>query len=455
MEQQLPDGFGTPSVRHRASLLCSIALSAGLALADPVITDVSITNTQVIVTFEENGPNNIFEIERNPNLNPANWSEDSSATLNNLGGGIQTYTLTRTAATKEFYRVIGSFLGTGTDPDGDGLPTTLEDSFTANVNSFNYSSPADFDTDNDGYSDGVEYAYGTQPNNAASKPDQGTLPQVQFTNSVSSAMEGESTHAIELTITPSYSGTIYYELSSGSTATSPEDFGTLSGTTTASGGTATIDLSITDNLAISQYERLILIDLSKNPSGNGYRPSGRVTHIVCLTDNDAFWNGVLIDELTERNFRLRVQKDATTTSVAFVSGDSDGLLTPDSGASSQSTGVIPETNLAGAPQEAFSASSPSFSDSFITATSPELPASTSGFLGTTPLKRTLTIAANPGMNATHSINPTTILGKFTETISHATDASATYLNTTVEGTMVLSKDVPRSANLASPFVAAP
>ncbi|MEJ6728170.1 MAG: thrombospondin type 3 repeat-containing protein [Akkermansiaceae bacterium] len=408
----------------------------------------------MIVTFEESGPNNIFEIERNKNLNPANWSEDSSATLNDLGGGIQTYTLKRTAATKEFYRVIGSFLGTGTDPDGDGLPTTLENTLAINVNSFNYSNPAVFDTDNDGYSDGIEYAYGTQPNNAASKPDQGTLPQVQFTNSVSSVMEGESTHSIELTITPSYSGTIYYEINSRSTATHPKDFGTVSGTTTAAGGTATIDLSITDNLTISEYERLILIDLSKNPSGNGYRPSGRVTHIVCLTDNDAFWNGVLIDKLTERNFRLRVEKDATTTSVAFVSGNSDGLLSPDSGASSQSTGVIPETNIAGSSQQVFSASSPSFSDSLITATSPELPAPTSGFLGTTLLKRTLTIAANPGLNAKHKISLTgvsVILGKFTETISHATDANARYLNTTIEGTMVLSKDVPRSANLVSPL----
>ncbi|MDB4451849.1 thrombospondin type 3 repeat-containing protein [Akkermansiaceae bacterium] len=442
-------------MRRRAFVLCGIALSTGLASADPVITDVSITTTQVIVSFEEDGPNNQFEIERNPNLLATNWSSDNSATLTPQGGGVFTYTLSRNAADKEFFRVIGSFLGTGLDPDGDGLPTTLEDTFTANTSSPDYSDPNDFDTDNDGFSDGVEYAYGTEPNNTASKPDQASLPQVQFTNSVSSAMEGEATHSIPITISSSYSGTIYYAINSGTTATTPDDFGTISGTTTASGGTATIDLAITDNLAISQYERLILIDLSKNPLGNGYRPAGRVTHIVCLTDNDSYWNGVLVDELTERNFRLRVRRDASTTEVAFVSGDSDGLLTPDAGASSQSTGIIPETNLAGNPQEVFLSSTPSFSDVFVSASTPDLPATTSGFLGTTPLKRTLVIAANPGMNPDHNITPTAILGKFTEIISHATDPDATYLDTTIEGSMVLTKDVPLPANLESPFVAAP
>lgn len=67
---------------------------------------------------------------------------------------------------------------------------------------------------------------------------------------------------------------------------------------------------------------------------------------------------MLKDAISERSFRVCLAQDGTTTSVNFVSGNSDGLHDPDSGASSQSTGVIPDINLFGDPQEIWPAAFP-------------------------------------------------------------------------------------------------
>lgn len=445
---------------YRTALFFGFAAISCSLHAEPLITGIEITDDQVVVTFEEDVPNVQQELQWNPDLDPNNWSTDTSAILQNMGGNIFTFTLDRSAADREFYRIIGTLIaGTELDRDGDGLANILEESFTANANSPLFSDPDKFDTDGDGFSDAVEYSYGTSPNDANSKPDQGALPQVQFAESVSSTTEGLASHSVSLSIAQNYSGPIFYSISTRSTASSPEDFGVVSGTTTASGGSATISIPITDNLAISDHERLIIIDLTKKPSGNAYRPAGRVTHVVCLGDNDSYWNGVLVDGLSERNFRLCIQQNQSIQQAAFVSGSSDGLLDADNGSSSQSTGVIPDTDLMGSPTEIFPASGVAFSNTLFSAQSPELLATTSGFLGTTELKRNIFLTSNPSMDAAHNITDSTILGKFIETVSHIADPNdpspPTYLNNTVEGLFILTKDIPLSAETDSPFVTSP
>ena len=272
---------------------------------------------------------------------------------------------------------------------------------------------------------------------------------MEFASSLSEATEGASPHLIELIGSGGFSGTIQFSINARSTATSPAEF-TIPGTVTMSNGTATLPLTLVDDLVISPG-RLILIDLTA-PAGNNYRPAGTVTHIVNYNDNDCYWNGVLTDDTTTRDFRLSVKRDASTTQVAFVSGSSDGLATPDGGASSQSTGLIPDVDLAGNPQEIFPATGIVISANRFTATSPALPAPTGGSFAAVALKRTFALDANPSTFAAHSVTPKVIVGAFTESVSHATDPTITYLNAQKTGFFVLACDPPAPPVLPSVFV---
>jgi hypothetical protein len=455
MEQQIPDGCGSLSVGRGAYLLASFVLTTAFVEADPVITDVSITATQVMVTFEEDGPNNQFEIERNPSLLAVNWSTDDSAVLAPQGGGVFTYTLSRNAADQEFFRVIGSFFGTGIDPDGDGLPSTLEDDFATNSNSPNFSDSTDFDTDNDGFSDGVEFANGTEINNPADFPVFLGVPAVQFAEANSSFVEGSSsTHEIELVLDQPYSGTITYSVNSRSTATTPADYGSLSGTVSVNGTTATLSIPVVDDMIVQQEQKILAITLDSVPSSSGYRLAGGSLHVVCLCDNDAFWSASLKDDIFERDFRLKVLKQGSTTEVVMVAGSSDGLPIVDGGTSSQSTGLVPTS-----PQEEWPASFTFDSTSQFAFVSQELPVPVStfgGFNGSSarvteePLIRVITFnceANNPDHVFQDGVQ---YIGDSLETIS-AVDPSKTYLTRQTSGLMVMIREIQSPPNLSNPL----
>lgn len=424
--------------------------STSLLAAPPVVTDLVVGPATITLTFQDDGSSTQFTLQKNIGLDAANWGNANDAVLTSLGANRYTFAVPRTAADKQFYRILASLIvGTEFDKDGDGLPDILERSFTQDRNSPNWSDPNLFDTDGDGFSDGVEFAMGTLPNDPNSKPDLMNLPAVEFASSISEATEGASPHLIEIVGSGGFSGTIHFSINARSTATSPAEF-TIPGTVTMSNGTATLPLTLVDDLVISPG-RLILIDLTP-PAGNGYRPAGTVTHIVNYNDNDCYWNGVLTDDTTTRDFRLSVRRNASTTQVAFVSGSSDGLATPDGGASSQSTGLIPDVDLAGNPQEIFPATGIVISANRFTASSPALPAPTGGSFASVSLKRTIALDANPSTFAAHSVTPKVIVGAFTESVSHATDPTITYLNAQKTGFFVLACDPPAPPVLPSVFV---
>ncbi len=425
-----------------------------LSAAPTTVTGITVGPTTVTLTFQNDGSSNQFTLRKGLGLGPGQWSNAANATLTTLGGGKYSFVVPRPSADREFYQIISSLIvGTALDPDGDGLPSELENSFASDPNSPLYSNPNLFDTDGDGFSDGIEFALGTEPNNPNSFPSLAALPAVEFAEPLSSAIEGNSPHLIPLTAPSGFSGTVHYTVNSRSTATSPTAFAPLSGSVTLSGGAGTISLSLVDDLIISP-ERLILIDLTINPPGKQYRPSGTVTHVVNLSDNDGYWSGALLDEAMDaaRDFRLQILRNASTTEVAFVSGNSDGLPVPDAGNSSQSTGLIPDTNLAGASQQVFPAISPLLTLTRFTASTPAIPAVTGCVFKGVPLKRTIVLDANSALNASHVVNRQTIAGGFVESITHATDPTVTYLDTTVSGTFVITRDIATPPNLPSAFL---
>jgi hypothetical protein len=438
------------------------------AFADPVITDFTVTETTITLLFTDDGTSNQFELEQNPNLDPLNWGT-APGTLTNLGGRDFRYTLPRAAADRMFFRVVGSFLGTGLDPDGDGLPTSFEQSLSSNPASPLYSNPADFDTDNDGYSDGVEYAYGSQPNNRLDTPEFNKFPAVSFVEPNSSFIEGSASHlSIPLEFDQPYFGTIAYTVNTAaSTASNPADYGTVSGTALASGTSATIQIPITDNLTISPVQKLLVIQLSEVPPTTGYRVAGGSLHVVCLCDDDAYWSGifkevttrtirgeeVVVDGLLERNFRIRVLRQGSTTQMAFVSGTSDGLPDTENDGSSRSTGLVPST-----PQEIWpvvSATDSPTSFAFTSPAFPIVPSTFAGFNGSAritdeAMTRRLTFLAQANHPEHLFSRSTHYLGPASEIVSPV-DPTKTYLAITTPGRIMLVKDIQPPPNPVNPL----
>lgn len=443
---------GQPWAWVRAFAIAALLAPLALPAASTVITNLVVGTSSVTLTFQNDGTANQFTLQQNLGLGPGSWANAASAVLTPLGSNRYTFVVPRSAADREFFRIIASFLGTGLDPDNDGLPTALEQSFTNDPSSPLWSNPSMFDTDQDGFSDGIEYALGTQPNNPLSKPDLAALPVVRFAAPTSSASEGDASPSpIIITGTNAYTGPVYVTINSRSTAATPAEFSLTNAVVSMVGGVGQLSLNVVDNEILSP-ERLIILDLAKDPPGNPYRAAGAVTHVVSLSDNDNYWNGVLQDANGTRNFRVRLRRQGSSTDLAFVSGTSDGMATPDGGASSQSTGVIPSTNLAGQPQEVFVADSVSLTATTFTATSPALPASTMGAFAGVALKRVLTLTANSVDRPADTVMDSVIVGTFTEAITHATDPSVTYLNSTTTGLLVLTRDLAGAPVVPSAFV---
>ena len=338
-------------LRRLTALFLTFALATS-APADPVITDITVTDTLVTLSFTEDGPGNQFAAQKNPNLDPANWTTDASATLAALGGGVFTLTLNRSAAGKEFFRVISSFLGTGLDRDGDGLPNALEESLSNNSNSPFYSDPDKFDTDGDGFSDSQEYAFGTEPNNASDFPDQALLPIVEFSADSFIIQEGDPSASITLE-TNGFSGSVTlttaaeFDPDSSTIGISTAKFGanedhTFSSPTTisANGSNTVVTVPVVDDLDIDSTYRFLFIDIAP---GLGYRRGGNRRTAVLIEDNDAFWTGGLQIGNSVRNFRVQLLQSGSTQQANFVSGAAlDGLTKPEDSTSSNASGVIPE-----------------------------------------------------------------------------------------------------------------
>ena len=292
-------------------------------------------------------------------------------------------TIDKTLADREFYRVIGAFLGTGIDRDGDGLDNDRETNELG-------TNPDKFDTDDDGFSDATEIALGTDPTDGNDFPELAHLPAVAFTEAISAVEEGQGSHTISLTASSSYTGQVSLSVNARSSAVQGTDYTSVPTSVFMSGGTATFDIAITDDLEIRPSRQLIL-DITQDPIGDAYRTGGRVTHVLNITDNDAYWFGSLRDELTERSFRVCILRDDTTTQAEFVSGQDDGLPDLDTGSSSLSTGLIPEKNLDGDDQTEWPASSFNFdlSTPAFSASVEDLPSVANGII-TDPLARTIT-----------------------------------------------------------------
>ena len=460
-KKQIPSNFTVPKViRYRLPVFCTFLLCGHAPLfAAPVITEISVSDTEITLLFEDpEGISNQFSLQRSTGLTETDWQNFNTATFTPLGANKHRVTVPKRVADKEFYRIIGSFLGTGVDPDGDGLPTVFENSFTSDPDSVNYSSSTLSDTDGDGFDDGVEFAYGTKPNDPNSKPVLVSKPIVNFSEGDSSATEGTSPHQIQIVFDKNYTGSVNYEVNSVSNTTAGLDY-TLSGggspttgSVSVSGTSALIPITLLDNSDING-QRVIIVDLRL--AGESYFIGGATTHIVLLNDNDSFWTGTLIPdsgEVSSRSFRLKVAHDGGVTTALFGAGaGNDGLPVPDLapgdgpeiGDTSTSTTVIPEGQWPGtgviataaqfhidSPVMAFSAGAGSL------------------FAGET-FSRQLVLNAQTALNTPtdpHLIGETRIVGEYTETLTGGGNPAP------FPGIFILVRDIPTPLPVLSELV---
>lgn len=403
-------------------------------VANLTITNVVIGPTSVDLTVLDSGTGSTgYLVQSSDSLEIPYWEQEGGI-IGGGGVGAHNITLARADFARRFYRVIG-VSATAADSDGDGLSDTFEQSIGTN--------PSRFDTDGDGYSDGAEYAYGTNPLNASSTPALTKLPRAEFVDSNSSATEGSSPHVVKLVFDKPFHGTLKYVILPESTAAAPADFLPLSGSVVVDGAQAGISIPLMDDLNISP-SRVLFLQIVTDP-GQPYARGGRHFHAVSLADNDSWWSCLLRDKYAERNLRVKLLHNGSTTQAFFAAGaGQDGLpvlgTEPVNSQSNQSEGVIPIGTWPGT--VAFD------TPAHFKIATPALTASTGGLFGSgTGLTRTLVLECQPsatGPFSFHSIAPGRYVGTYTEALALPGSGYLTSGNT---GTFVLIRDLPARANV--------
>ncbi len=427
-----------------------VGVSVGQTLPLIRSNSISIANGQVSIVVTDHGSGSTgYRLESSGTL-VGTWDPITATPA--ISGNQITFTVTKPSATKLFYRVVGT-AATGTptpgDADGDGLPDSVE-------GKDNYSEVLIFDTDMDGFSDGVEYANGTDPRIPSDFPKLANLPAIEFVSSTESFVEGSKTrYTVSLKSSGSFSGSVAYRVNARSTVPASDySFSGGSGTASFSGSSASFDVTFVDDFEIKPT-RILYLELSPVTFSAGYRVGGASTHIVSLCENDSYWSGVLKDHLLSRDVRLRIlRKTGQASRISFVAGNSDGLTDIAGGQSSQSTGIVPSV-----PMDVWDATGVQDSSTAFSATSPSMPVAVSTltrFDGSTvkiteeALTRRITITADPGLDGqliqrevfagvtlAHS---SAFVGRFSETIAPA-DATKVYLNRSREGIALFIKDL--------------
>lgn len=423
----------------RTARACALRLPAAviaLALTDSAsaqslkVTGLTQAGNQVTITIQNTGNSTGYRLEGSPSMASGTWNPVAGATFAPVAGqaGFFRTTVTRTVPGKLFYRVVGlTSVITAEDSDGDGLTNTFEAAQGTNPNLS--------DTDGDGFSDGQEFSYGTNPLLASSKPVLATKPAVQFADQVSTGTEG-SPFTVQITLDKPYTGPVKYAVvPENSTATATGDFTAPGGTVNVSGTTATIPLTWNDDL-ILKTDRMLALDIVALGT-DGYRTGGRSRHVIRLVENDAWWNGVCADTYAQRNFRLKLARNAAGLQVTFGSGPgNDGLpLLAGETAGNQSSlseGIVPLGTFPGTVQFDTSA--------HFKITSPPMSVAASGITGpVTDMKRTIILESLPGAGSNDSIRPLQVIGRYTETL---TSVTAPHLNRSFTGGFAIGRELP-------------
>lgn len=423
------------------SALTCTSLAQNEAVVDELIDPVSLESSggNLTVVFDDKRASNAnthFEAQHSSDITRWTGIENASIESHPLIPDRYILTAPDPGGERKFYRFI-AYSTTATDQDGDGL----SDTFEATLGTL----AGKVDSDNDGFTDGIEFASGTDPLLASSKPNDGFPPRVEFLESIVEATEGE-TYQLQLKLDRSFTGTVAYEVWPTSTATAPDDYAALSGTIHVSGTSASIPITWVDDLEI-QSQRILHLQLKTNP-GQDYIPGTRDYVGIRLVDNDTWWHGLLTGEpdspagrsFIQRNFRLKCLNSGAIQQVNLVAGEGEDGLPSVDGSTSQTEGVIP----AGDWPTTIHEKGPS--DFHIVSQAISIPPPAGRFSeggslfgSQNDLVRTLELNATPGEQPYNEVTSVRVSGQWTETIA---SPSAPYLNRSNTGMFILVKALP-------------
>ena len=326
-----------------------------------------------------------------------------------------------------FFRFIG-VVTTESDSDGDGVPNTYENGAfgTAETN---------YDTDGDGFSDGTELLYGADANDSQEVPSLITEPRAVFLEYSSDSSEGISgSHDISIHFDQPFYGTLNYSVGTESTVTAGQDYLSLPLSVEVMGSSAVISISWIDDHQVSP-SRLMFIEIE---DGLGYSPGGQTRHMVLLSENDAWWEGVVVDTYAQRNFRLKITRDASSTNACFAAGaGNDGLTS----LASESSGSESDVSVGMIPSGIHPATVVADSETHFEIDSPDMAAATGGLFGSSAgMVRNLKLQSIPVPQPSNGqlIEPLRIVGSYTECLTLPGQPACVEQN----GAFVIVKQLP-------------
>lgn len=419
-----------------ASLVLSVSAEAQEISVDEslTITDIQVTPSEdVAITFQESGDGYAqYVVESIVDLGGlvSTWDEVQEATIEALGNSAFLATFPYSDTDREFFRIVG--IGTAGDDDGDGLNTAEEALLGTDAN--------DPDSDDDGYSDGLEADQGTNPLDANDTPPFSSQPSVQFAASNTVVNEGDGEITLDLMIDPAYEGRVQIEISIMTNAEdgSSADFAIARSSVAVSGTTGSVTVGLVDDVEIENIESII-IDIVEDGTGN-YQLGPRNQHILTVLDNDGFWTAVLRMDKREYQFRMRLlREDGETIGSIISSLDSDSEL------GRQGSGSIPEGE--------WPVTVNWLSESFEAESAP-IPMN-SNLLFEGVLNRVIEFSALPPDNpedpdAPYIVEDAVIAGKVTDSLI-SEDPDFSYFNLEREGVFYLMKDIPVTEAIETPY----
>ena len=156
-----------------------------------------------------------------------------------------------------------------------------------------------------------------------------------------------------------------------------------------SGTTASIPILWTND-RILKPDRILALDVVALPS-DGYRTGGLSRHIIRLADDDGWWNGVCQDSYAQRNFRLKLARNAAGLEATFAAGPGNDGLPP---LPVEQAGNLTSVSEGIVPLGTFACSIQADTPTHFKITSAAMPVPASGITGpVTDMKRTIVLEA--------------------------------------------------------------
>lgn len=288
MKQTLSFGVLGNVLRRVSGLLFLLGLTLESSAALQ-ITDFKIEGGTVRIVFDDPDQSfNRFTLRDSSAVGPTSWTELPNATVSQIDTRRFLFVVPLVDTDQRFFSVAGTFLATALDADGDGLPTALESLLGTN--------PSLFDTDNDGFSDGVEYNFGSDPNNPLSFPDLTTQPRAQFAEAMSTGTEGTGPLGVKIVFDRPYYGSVKFRVLPESTAVAGVDYLALPPALSVAGTEVQLPIIWIDDAQISPVRLLFLELVTDNalPYARGgaacsYRHAERERRVVVRRDIQRIW----------------------------------------------------------------------------------------------------------------------------------------------------------------------